>query len=201
MTMKNISLFALLGVFACVGCVSVDVQESSVCDSKNISFPLPSDLTVLCANTTATGSSAYTLPPQSTTTTFDFSNDLSNVKDVASDLTLKINQLLLDNAGGDLSFVSSVEVDMQGSDTTSFPTFVFATYTAPTTGPGSELNFVVNADTNKITSYLEGGQVQLTITLNSNPMTLSKACNILGNGISSNVYMCVAVQGSFSRKL
>lgn len=194
-----------LTLFGIAACVNVDVSEPSVCDSQSVSFAEPADLTAVCQNTavlTATGSTAYTLPPQSTTTTFDFSNDLSKIDSVVSNLTLQVNQLALDNPGNDFSFVSSVEVDMQGTDATTFPSMVLATYTAPVAGVGSELDFVVNPDTNLILNYLKSGQVQLTITLNSVPLTLSQACGYFNAGsLSSNVHMCVGVSGKFSKKL
>lgn len=203
--MKTIKSVIFTGLLACVGCVNVSISEPSICGSQAVSFPEPADLSAVCANATvlaATGTSAYTLPPQSATTTFNFSDDLSKIDKVVNDLTLQVNQLLLDNAGNDLGFVSSVEVDMQGTDQVQFPEIVLATYTAPTAGVGSELNFVVNPDTNKVLSYLQGGQVQLTITLNSQPLTFSQACGFFSTGsLSSNVHLCVATSGKFSKHL
>lgn len=202
--MKAIKSVIFTGLLACVGCVNVSVSEPSVCDSQAVSFPEPADLSAVCANATvlaATGTSAYTLPPQSATTTFNFSDDLSKIDKVVNDLTLQVNQLSLDNTGNDFGFVSSVEVDMQGTDTANFPSIVLATYTVPTTGVGSELNFVVNADSNTLLSYLQAGQVQMTITLNSGPLTVAQACSALDQGLSSDVHLCVSTTGKFSKHL
>jgi hypothetical protein len=203
--MKAINSAIFAGLLMGVGCVSVSVSEPSLCDSQPVSFPEPADLSAVCSNSTvltATGTSAHTLPPQSATTTFDFSSDLSKIDNVVNDLTLQVNQLVLDNTGNNFGFVKFVEVDIQGADQAKFPDIVLATYTAPTAGVGSELNFVVNSDTNRILTYLEGGQVLLTITLTSDALTLSQACGYFSAGdLSSNVHLCVDVGGKFSKKL
>jgi hypothetical protein len=206
MIMKTISCAFFVGLLACVGCVSVDVQEPSVCSDKSLSFSEPSDLSTVCQNTTlvsTTGlTSIYTLPPQSTTTPIDLSKSLSDIDDVVNNLTLQVNQLSLDNTSGQLSFISSIQVDMSGMDTTTYPSMSLATYTLPATGITNELDLVVNSDTSKVLSYLTAGPVQLTITLNSNPMTVSNACDLFKSGnLTTNLNLCVAVSGSFSKKL
>ena len=203
--MKTIKSLIFTGLLACVGCISVDVSIPSLCDSQAVSFPEPADLSTACALATASGiggSASYSLPPLTTTTTFDYSNDLNKIEKVAANLAVQVNQLSLDNTNNDFSFVHFIEVDIQGANQVAFPTVVLATYTAPTAGVGSELDFVVNPDTNLLLNYLKSGQVLLTLTLNSNPVMVAQVCSLFKQGnLPSTVHMCVSASGSFSKKL
>jgi hypothetical protein len=202
--MKTIKYAVVAGLLACVGCISATVSDSDVCSSKTVSFTEPTDVSTVCQSTDlvgAAGNASYTLPAQSTTLTEDLSDDLSKIDDVVNDLTLQVNQLALDNAG-QLSFVSSIEIDIQGNDTTKFPLVKLAHYTSPTTGVGSMIDFTLDMPSQAVLQYLTAGPVQLTITMMSAPSTVAQACNAFNQGsLNTNLNLCVAVSGSFSKKL
>lgn len=222
-------LAVIIGTVAMVGCVSASVNEPSACDSKSVSFPLaqtiggltsqlpsqvqalaPQGLSEIC-NATSTQvamlqaaglPSTYQLAPQTTSTTFDFSDDISKIDSVAKNLNVQITQLLLDNTNNEFGFVSSVEVDMQGADAAAYPSVKLASYTAPEAGTISELNVDVALKGDQIIKYLSAGQVQLTITLNSNPVNLTEVCALVNQAnLDTTAHMCVAVSGDFSKSL
>lgn len=210
-------VIALLAMLA--GCASVNVSEPSACKTQSVSFPVASSVdsqfpaavqaqgvAAFCQLTPAQQAafgapSSYTIPAQSTTSKFDFSDAVSKVDSVATNLDVAVNQLLLDNLQGDFNFVSSMEVDVQGTDTTNFPKVVLATYVAPANA-STEINFNVVLPADELLAYLKSGQVVLTFTLGSSTITLAQACALAEEGtLNDNAHVCVSVSGTVSKGL
>jgi hypothetical protein len=205
--MKNLTLlsFGALTLAVAASCVSLDLSDPNVCDSKTVSFSEPDGLSVACsalAGDPAVGNASYTAPPVSTTTSFDFSGALSDVNKATSNFSIQVNQLMLENANSQFNSVSSVEIDVQGNDTTKYPLVEFAHYTAPETGVGNFMNFTLDMSNSAVLSYLESGPVQLTISVNNAPMTLNQACSVLNTGtITTVVHMCLGAAISYKKSL
>ena len=205
--MKSIMLCA--AVLSMVGCITATISEPDACDTKSMSFDLsqamssvqshlPSGETIssLCASAGTNNTLTFQLPPLSTTTDFDFSDVLKKVTDVASSVSVSVNQLMLDNAQGQLDFVSHAEVDVSGNG---LPMAVLATYDASKV-MSKELNVKVEMDAATMLTYLKSGPLTLTITMDSNPVFLAEVCSLAGMpNLSSSVNLCIAASGSFSK--
>lgn len=216
----KLSLIALL--LCCAACsISADVSDDAVCYTNAVSFSLTAalaqansqlppaaaaqGLTMVCGalsspeDSTSGYPSSYQLPPETTTTSFDYSNDISNVTQKLSKFSVDLKSLMLSNVNNEFAFVSSVKVSMTG---TNLPMVSLATYTAPETGVPSELDITTQVSSDVVLQYLTAGPVQLTITLYSNPITLNEVCalNAMGS-LNTNAQMCVSVTASYSKSL
>jgi hypothetical protein len=210
--MKSMMLCACVSLTACL---TATVKEPAACYDKAISFDLsgalasaesqlpsgaagtalsqlcttggaPSEVVELATETT------YQLPPITTSTTYDFSSDLSKIGDVAKQLTIDLTQLMLSNTNGQLDFVSQVEVSISGMTLPSAP---LATFTL-----GNSLDAHIQMGSDTLLSYLQSGPITLTITLDSNPVDLSEVCKLVGmSDLSSDATMCVSISGTFSK--
>src|SRR5665213_3589515 len=97
--MKNLS--ALLLCLGLASCVSAQISEPSLCDTTSLgSIP-------------ASPVAGIVLPAHTFTDTFDFSQTISKVTDVANQLTVGVTQLTVD--GNDMSWVTGVTVSIEGS--------------------------------------------------------------------------------------
>jgi len=201
----NFSKFGLVigTALAMTGCVNANVSVPSACDSQVVSFPV-TGLPAVPPGFTCTSAPippGESTPPYSTTQKFDFSGAL-NQNTSGVDITAQITQLVLDNANGDLSWVPSLEVDITGATPTT-PKVKLATYTAPVGGAGSELDVTVVLDGDMVLSYLKSGQVTLTFTIGSAPITSSLLCKLqsLNGTVSTTANMCVSAQASVTKSL
>jgi len=205
--MKNLTLlsFGLLAAAVAVNCVSATLSDSSVCDSQPVSFSEPDGVSTACqalSGDPTLGASSFTAPPVSTSTTFDFSGALSDVNKAVSSLSVQVTQLMLENPNHQFDSVSSVEIDISGSDTVKYPSVELAHYTAPSTGVGNMMDFTLDMPNASLVSYLEGGQVSLNITVDNNTMTLNQACSALNGGsVSTDIHMCLAVSADYKKSL
>jgi hypothetical protein len=159
-----------------VGCVSATVEEPSVCGSDSLGT-IP-----------ASPVGGVTLPPQTFSSKFDFSEAISKLQGVSSDLSVNVNALTLDNSNGDLAWVSAVDVSVTGN-TSDTPEVSFASYHG--TNPGTSVSIPILMDDATILRYLSH-PVTLTFTINGTAPT--KAVNF------SNT-MCVAATGQFNKAL
>ena len=76
------SIICLL--FVLTGCVSAQVSEPSLCDTSSL------------GSVPASPVAGIVLPPHTFTDTFDFSQTIDKVTDVANQLTIDVNQLTVD---------------------------------------------------------------------------------------------------------
>jgi len=213
------------------GCLQLSVNEPNASDSQAVSFDLtpafssfesnvPASVraavpsfAAVCANPNEWSTyqtlglpNSYQLPVESTTTNFDFSSALADTSVVDVSYSVLVNGLSIDNPNNEFGFVTSIEVDMVGSDAAHYPPIVLAQYTAPDAGVSSELNVSVVMPSSQILSYLKAGQVTLTVKLVSSPITLAQACALVpADGgtptLNSNVNMSVAVSATATKSL
>lgn len=172
--MKNIS--ALLLCLGLSACVSAQVTEPSLCDTSSLgsvpAFPV----------------AGVALPPHTFTDTFDFSQTISKVTDVANQLTIGVTQLTVD--GNDMSWVTGVTVSIEGSGENT-PQVEFATFTSDGRQDQS-VPLTVTMDSDTLLSYLESGPITLSINVTgSAPLQTITMTNTL----------CVMASGSFSKSL
>jgi hypothetical protein len=201
----NFSKFGLVigTVLMMTGCVNANVSVPSACDSQVVSFPvtgLPAVPPGFTCNSVPIPPGEST-PPYSTTQKFDFSGAL-NQNTAGVVVTAQITQLVLNNANGDLSWAPSLEVDITGATPTT-PKVKLATYTAPSAGAGSNIDVTVVLDANTILAYLKSGQVVLTFTIGSAPITSSLLCQLqsLNGSVSTTANVCVSAQASVTKSL
>lgn len=191
---------------AMAGCITATVTEPAACDSKGVSFDLsgamaqaesqlPSGATInsVCADGGASPSNTVQFPPLTTTTDFDFSGDLNKIDDVAKDVQVSVTKLMLNTSG--VLLLSHVEVDIQGTDTFTFPNVMLATWD-PGTSPDAQIKMASPA----LLSYLESGDVTLTFTLDSNPIDVPQLCTLVNlSSFDGSATMCVKASGTFSK--
>jgi hypothetical protein len=210
MKLNKLNFGICIALLAATGCVNVTVDEPSACSNQNVSFPLASAVSAfappsLCNSpSVATSTATFQIPPQSTTTTFDFSSELNGISNAADNLSVLITQLVMSNPNKEFFFASSIEVDIAGqnSNSGSYPQVELAMFTVGDAGAPSSFAFTPTLPTATVLSYLESGPVTLTITLNSSPITLAQACTISNDTTASTmVNVCVNASGSFSKKL
>lgn len=206
--MNKSKLFALLGFGSLAaaigasimsnGCVSVQISDPEVCDSHPVSWAVPT-LPTIPSTVPVCGDFTATLPSTSTTTTFDFSGDISKISQFADGLSVVINKLLIDNSSADFTWVSGVDVSISSK---TLPQMELATYVRPDAGQLTSLNVNVVMSPEDVLKYLSSGQVVLTFTLE--PSVVS-GCEILTlanmKNISTTVDLCVSVEGTFSKSL
>lgn len=201
-------LMGMLAAVIAVGCASVTVKEPA-CDSKSVSFDvsdamaqaesqLPSGATInsVCADGGASSSNTIQLPLLTTTIDFDFSGDLGKVGDVAKEVQVSVTKLTLDISNV-VAFVSHVEVDVQGTDTSAYPQVVLAIW-----DPGVSLDAQIKMASPTLFSYLNSGAVTLTFTMTTLPVNMGQLCSMaaMSSVVSSSADMCVEASGTFSKK-
>lgn len=186
-------LIALCAMMLSLGCVSATVDESSACDSEAVSFAIPSTSFSGVRGGATFTTPAITSPPVS----FDFSSTLDKIGDAVDGLNVAVNSLVIDNSSGQLSWVSGITIDIQGT-TPNTPWTTLATYSA-NGGVGSSIVVQVSMDTSTLLLYLESGAVSLTITLEPSTVDSATADMLAGVGsVSASVSMCLDVSGSKS---
>ena len=201
MKLTNFSmLIALISTLG--GCVSATVADNNICDSKQITFSVPTLPTLPDAGLPTGLPTTYPLPSISQTTTFDFSNSLSKIDDVASNLSVAVNLLTVDNSSGEFDWVQSVKIQIEGN-TIDTPLATLATYNSADGGASTELNVQVEMSPSIILNYLKNGPVILTFTIASSMVSVDtvRLLEMLNGQIATSVNMCVAVSGSFNKKL
>lgn len=191
--LKHKILGALLGamVVAATACASVTV-EAPACYSNTIDFGM---LPPIPANTLPDTMVAVSLPPQSIS--YDFSSDLGKVGDVVNELTAQVTELTLTDTTGDLSWVRSILVQIDGSASDgSTPTATLASGSWKT-APGGEMDLSVSMDSTTLYHYMQAGSITITFTL-SGEVSSSTVSNT--TDLSNGVTMCILASGSFSKK-
>ena len=144
-----------LAALAMLSCANVTVDEPSICDSKSLS-QLPS---VPVGVTPPPGIST---PPISFSQTLDLSSTLSKINNVADSVNITVNDLMLDNSSGAMSWVSDIEVDITAQG---MPSRVLTKYTLTSSDQSStSLSLPVSMDSSTLYSYLSSGPVTLTFT-------------------------------------
>lgn len=147
---------ALAASMMAVSCANVTVDEPSICDSKSLtSLPsVPAGVTI---------PSGITAPPVSFSQQLDLSSTLSKIKNVANDVSVSVNELMLANTVGSMSWVQFVEVDISANGMPSKPVVKFS----PQSGQMdvSSINLPVIMDPSVLFEYLSAGPVTLTFTL------------------------------------
>lgn len=182
--------FLLAVLMTLTGCVSATVSDSSVSDQQQITYTipeLPSD---------PVGVNTYQLPAiPPVTTTFNFSETLSKITSIANDLSISVNQLSIDNPNNELSWVQSAEVQVSGQG---LPQVEMASYTAPHSGVGNELDLQVTMKPDTLLQYMQSGPLTLTITVvggSVSQSTLQMLENLNGS-LSTNISMDMSIIGN-----
>lgn len=188
------------------GCASANISEPSACDGQMVSFPAPTVPAIppQYNNTASCGSYSVNVPSVSTTVNEDLSNTLSKINSVATNLSVNVTELTIDNSMGYFDWVQSLDVQMSGSG---LPTAEFANYTVPVTGATSELTIKVVMDPADIANYLSSGPVNLTFILGGTTLNACDAETLISNEssnggqLSGNFDMCISASGSVSKSL
>jgi hypothetical protein len=154
-------LLPLVALMA-ISCANVSVDEPSICDSKSLtSLPsVPVGVTV---------PSGISTPPISFSQQLELSGTLSKINSVADDVSVTVNQLVLDNTTGSLAWVQYVEVDIATDGMPSQPVVKFSP--PPGSMNGSSIDLPVLMDPSTLYSYLSAGPVTLTFTLSGSVPT------------------------------
>lgn len=157
-----------------VGCATATIDEPAACD------------TVTLGTVPASPVAGVTLPPQTFTSNFDFSDTVKKVSDIADSLTTNVSQLTMNN-NGDLQWVSRVDVSIAADGMTPQP---FASYVS-NGDPGQVVSLNILMDSGTILNYLEK-PITLTFTVNGTAPT--QTVNFMNT-------MCVDVSGHVSKSL
>ena len=158
-------------------CVSATLSEPSVCDTVTLGS-LP-NIPV----------GAVTIPPTTFSTPYlDYSNVVTKVTDIANQVNVAVNQLTLTNTVGDMSWVSSIDVYITGSDPASQPVLI-ATYAPASNMVSSSLDLSVQIDSAMLMPYLEV-PFKLTFTLSGSAPN---------QPVNIDTTVCVSMSGQFNQ--
>lgn len=187
-------------------CVSAKVSEPSICDTRAVSWNIPSLPTVPAQYQSALTCSQYSamVPEASAPINFNFSDSINKVSNVANNLNINIDQLTLSSPKLPLDWVQGVEVWVPGSEDSGGTPQELATYEMPEGGTSDgTLNVKVIMAPNQILNTLEAGPVDLTINLMGGMATACDIETILnaGSTLNGTVRMCVSVSGDFKKSL
>jgi hypothetical protein len=185
-------------------CVSAQVDEPSLCDTKSVSWNIPTLPPIPSQDEGVDCSSFYaTVPSTSTSTTFDFSDAVSKIDSVANSLSVVVNQLMIDNTNNDFSWVEAVNVSVSRNNVPNDTPVPLANYTMPDAGAGSELNIDVVMPSSEVLQYLSSGPLTLTVSLvGGNNVSACEVEQLASmTSIDSTVHMCLSASGSFSKSL
>lgn len=138
---------------------------------------------------------SISLPPAPVS--FDLSDALKKVGDVADSENVSVSSFSIDNTSGDLSWVRSLNATITGSATDgSTPETAFAS--GQWSGdPGTTLNLNVSLSGDKVLHYLQSGQVTLNLAVTGDP----SAAPAPGTQLNNSVNLCVDAQGTVSKSL
>jgi hypothetical protein len=228
--MKKIIVILSATLLLIVGCASFTVSENSACDTQAASFPLPElsslgsalpagvpsyvsdfdasgyDAGAYLAMVPDAGNLAFTLPPFSKSTSFDFSSTLNDITDVTPNITVVLNSLVLDNQQGEFDWLTNVSVTL---DSQGLPTLELAEY-APTSLPGATINLATaltpQATPALLLTYFENGPVTLTVTVGGTKGTVVNEATVkmlqgLNGQLNTNVTTCISASASLSKSL
>lgn len=170
------------------GCATATV-DAPACDSQSVSLGTVPSLPLGV-------STSVTLPPAPVS--FDLSDPLKKVSDVADSVQVSVNSLVIDNSSNDLDWVRSVSATIKGSaQDGSTPEVPFASGQW-STAPGSSLGLSVSMPSDQVLKYLQSGQVTINITASGD---VSSSAVAAGTQLSNSVQLCVEAQGSVSKSL
>lgn len=138
------------------------------------------------------------LPPAPVS--FDISDALKKVSDVADSEQVTVTSLTIDNSAGDLNWVRSVNTTITGSATDgSTPEVAFASGSWSDT-PGASLSLTLDQSMlgDKVLHYLQSGQVTLNVSVTGDPSAMTLPA---GTQLQNSVTLCVDAQGTISKSL
>jgi hypothetical protein len=200
--MKRLALCSS-ALLACMSaaCVKATLSDD-LSDSQQLTYTIPNSVdgvTLADACSAVSVSGSYQVPPLTESISEDFSGDISQISKVSSNLSVAITQLTMTNPNNEFGFVSSVEVDIVGADTSTYPQVMLAT-AAMGTAPGSMITVKPSLPVSEVLSYLSAGEVTLTVTLTFPPLTMTEAC-ALGNlpAFTTMLDMSVHVSDTFQK--
>ena len=181
MNFKMLFPFVLAAsIVSTIGCATATVNVDNVCATAT----LPS---IPAAPVLPAGQS-YPSATFSRSIPFDFSQTLSKVDSAANSLNVSVNQLLLSNTTGDLTWVSEILVSINNQDSSSDSEPLASFHNDGT--ESNDVQMQVDMDSTTLLTYLSAGPVELTFsitgTVPTTPTTLSNT-------------MCVSVAASVSK--
>jgi hypothetical protein len=141
-----------------LSCATVSVDEPSICDSRNLE-EIP---TVPVGLSVPVG---VKLPNISYSQQLDVSSTLSKITNVANSINVVVNQLVLNNSTGNLSWMSYVEVDIAANNMANMPIVQYTLQ--PTDEDASSINLPLIIDPNKLLTYLSSGPITLTFSISA----------------------------------
>lgn len=182
-----------LATAACLsGCATATVDVPA-CDTQSTNLgTVPSFPPGLAPPATVS------LPPAPVS--FDISDALKKVSDVADSTQVTVTSLTIDNTSGDLSWVRSVNVTITGSATDgSTPEIPFASgQWSGDPGGTLSLSLASSMTGDKVLSYLQSGQVTLKVAVTGDPSAMALPA---GTQLQNSVSLCVDAQGTISKSL
>ncbi len=181
-------VLALAGA-SMIGCATATV-DAPVCDTQSANLGTAPALPSVGVSQTVT------LPPAPVS--FDLSDPLKKVTDVADSVQVSVNSLTIDNSSHDLDWVRGVQVSITGSATdgsTDAADFASGSWSGP---PGTSLSLSVAMSGDKVLHYLQSGQVTLNITASGDASTSAVPA---GTQLVNGVNLCVDAQGTVSKSL
>jgi len=149
-------------VSSAIGCSSGTVYEPAICKTSTMTF----DPSNLLATSLPSWHVPVSVPMIEGSTLVDMSGSIGKLGDYG-DLNVQLTEDLLQNAGGDLSWVSQVLVLIESSsDPQKYPQTALADYTlTPTDQTTGLMNIPTLLDANTLLLYLTQGEVKLTFGL------------------------------------
>ena len=186
-----------------VGCVSAKVSEPSACDSKSMSWEIPNLPPQPAGAQSSLNGQSYTIPPTSTTQSFDLSSTLSKVMDIASNVHVGINELTLDNSNAQFDWVDSVSVTMTSPPLASM---LLADYTVTNRGESIDLLPSLVATPDQVLTYFQNGPVTLTVTLGNMTGTVIDESSLvmlhkLNGKVTAGLDVCISISADFNKSL
>ena len=168
----------LLTLAACLlmtGCVTVSVDEPSICYSGSLN---------------SLGDPPGPVPSFTFTQDVNISSTLNNINNVDNKTVINLTQLSLDNTTGDMSWVNKIDVLIS---TQTLPSVSMIDFTLTSTEQqSSNINLPVQASEAVLNQYFNSGAVTLTFTLSGSIPTVVPILN--GT-------MCLSATGQVTKKI
>lgn len=175
--MKIMHIVSTLAAIVAVACVSATVTEPSACSTADLGT-LP-----------ATPVAGVQLPPQTFTSSFDFSGTINKVTDVADSIQASISNLMIHNVD-DMSWLQSVQVAIS-SNVGNAGAAALAHYAASSNNVGNDITLTIDMDDATLLGFLKQ-PFTLTFTVAGTTVTHS---------VVLNDTMCVAIVGKVTKSI
>lgn len=191
-TLTMAGALAILSMAACTlsGCATATL-DAPVCYTQSTNFG-----TVPSFPAGVAPPATVSLPP--VPVSFDVSDTLKKVGDIANSEQVTVNSLTIDNSSGDLSWVRSVSATITGSATdgsTNEASFASGQWSGD---PGGSLVLNVTMSGDQVLHYLQSGKVTLNLTVTGDPSAMTLPA---GTQLQNSVDLCLDVQGTVSKSL